>query len=84
MFIEDCATTEQFTHAADWMARTVVRNALFFGSGRMSSLLIPRATYTDPEVAHVGKTMEAMAAAGIQYDTYTRRFANVDRFVDAL
>lgn len=36
------------------MARLVIRNALFFGSGKMSSLLIPWVTYTDPEVAHVG------------------------------
>ena len=39
---------------ADFMARLVIRNALFFGSGKMSSLLIPWVTYTDPEVAHVG------------------------------
>ena len=39
---------------ADFMARMVIRNALFFGSGKMSSLLIPWVTYTDPEVAHVG------------------------------
>lgn len=39
---------------ADFMARLVIRNALFFGSGKMSSLLIPWVTYTDPEIAHVG------------------------------
>lgn len=36
------------------MARLVIRNALFFGSGKMSSLIIPWVTYTDPEIAHVG------------------------------
>jgi pyruvate/2-oxoglutarate dehydrogenase complex dihydrolipoamide dehydrogenase (E3) component len=36
------------------MARLVIRNALFFGSGKMSSLLIPWVTYTDPEIGHVG------------------------------
>lgn len=36
------------------MARLVIRNALFFGSGKMSSLLIPWVTYTDPVIAHVG------------------------------
>ena len=32
----------------------VIRNALFFGSGKWSSQLLPWATYTEPEIAHVG------------------------------
>jgi pyruvate/2-oxoglutarate dehydrogenase complex dihydrolipoamide dehydrogenase (E3) component len=44
----------KFTHAADALGRTVVANALFFGMQRMSSLLIPWCTYTDPEIARVG------------------------------
>ncbi len=43
-----------FTHAADAMARMVIQNALFFGRKRVSSLIIPSATYTSPEVAQVG------------------------------
>lgn len=53
--VGDCCTAYQFTHMADFMARTVIRNALFFGSGKVSTMLIPWATYTQPEVAHVGK-----------------------------
>jgi pyruvate/2-oxoglutarate dehydrogenase complex dihydrolipoamide dehydrogenase (E3) component len=49
-----CDTAFKYTHAADFMARMVIRNALFFGSEKLSSLLIPRATYTTPELAHVG------------------------------
>lgn len=40
-----------FCPAADFMARTVIRNALFFGKDKMSNLLIPYATFTDPEIA---------------------------------
>lgn len=29
--VGDCCTKFQFTHAADFMARIVIRNALFFG-----------------------------------------------------
>ena len=36
------------------MARMVIRNALFLGRDKVSSLLVPWATYTEPEVAHVG------------------------------
>jgi pyruvate/2-oxoglutarate dehydrogenase complex dihydrolipoamide dehydrogenase (E3) component len=43
-----------FTHVADAHARTAVPNALFFGRGRRSRLVIPRCTYTSPELAHVG------------------------------
>jgi len=52
--VGDVCTLYKFTHMADWMARLVIRNALFFNSGRFSSLIIPWATYTDPEIAHVG------------------------------
>ncbi len=43
--VGDCCTMYKFTHAADFMARAVIRNALFFGSAKMSQLLIPRATF---------------------------------------
>jgi pyruvate/2-oxoglutarate dehydrogenase complex dihydrolipoamide dehydrogenase (E3) component len=54
----DVAGKWQFTHAADAMARLVLQNALFFGRKRLSDLVIPWVTYTDPEVAHVGLSSE--------------------------
>jgi pyruvate/2-oxoglutarate dehydrogenase complex dihydrolipoamide dehydrogenase (E3) component len=50
----DVCSQYRFTHAADAMARIVIQNALFLGRARLSALTIPRCTYTDPEVAHVG------------------------------
>jgi pyruvate/2-oxoglutarate dehydrogenase complex dihydrolipoamide dehydrogenase (E3) component len=50
----DVCSSYKFTHAADALARIVIRNALFFGRTRASALVIPWCTYTDPEVAHVG------------------------------
>ncbi|BAU10622.1 tRNA uridine 5-carboxymethylaminomethyl modification enzyme GidA, putative [Leptolyngbya sp. NIES-3755] len=48
----------KYTHAADAAARIVIKNALFspFGLSRskLSNLVMPWATYTDPEIAHVG------------------------------
>ena len=44
----------KFTHAADFAARIVIQNALFFGRKRLSALHMPWCTYTDPEIAHVG------------------------------
>ena len=45
----------QFTHNSDVMARSVVRNALFFGGVNRRVFKLPWTTYTDPEIAHVGK-----------------------------
>jgi pyruvate/2-oxoglutarate dehydrogenase complex dihydrolipoamide dehydrogenase (E3) component len=57
----DVASRFQFTHAADAMARIVLQNALVFPSKKASSLVIPWATYTYPEVAHVGPTADELA-----------------------
>ncbi len=77
--IGDCASRFQFTHAADFMARAVVRNALFFGRAKASQLVIPWATYTSPELAHVGYTPESARQAGLAVQTITVPFHDVDR-----
>lgn len=79
--VGDCCTQYKFTHVADFMARLVIRNALFFGSGRMSSLLIPWATFTEPEIAHVGLYEADLKNAGIKYQTFIRKFDDVDRAI---
>jgi pyruvate/2-oxoglutarate dehydrogenase complex dihydrolipoamide dehydrogenase (E3) component len=76
----DAAGRWQFTHAADAMARLVVRNSLFFGRGRADDLLIPWATYTDPEIAHVGLTAE-QAAADPRVHTITVPLHELDRAI---
>lgn len=77
--VGDVATKYKFTHAADFMARQVVRNALFFGRGSFSDLLIPWCTYTEPAIAHVGLYPSDLDEREIEYDTFTRPFAEVDR-----
>jgi pyruvate/2-oxoglutarate dehydrogenase complex dihydrolipoamide dehydrogenase (E3) component len=82
----DVCSPYKFTHAADAMARIVLRNALFFdrwffGRGRMSRLVIPWCTYTDPEIAHVGLTAEQAAERGLAIQTFRQELAEVDRAV---
>lgn len=77
----DVAARWQFTHAADFMARTVVRNALFFGRARVSRLVVPWVTYTSPEVAHVGMTHAEAAAAGDAVTTLTVPMHDNDRAI---
>jgi pyruvate/2-oxoglutarate dehydrogenase complex dihydrolipoamide dehydrogenase (E3) component len=50
----------QFTHAANYHAGLVIRNALFRLRVRVDEDTIPRVTFTDPELAHTGLS-EAMA-----------------------
>lgn len=79
----DVCSRWQFTHAADFMARIVIQNALFalgpFGRRRVSSLRMAWCTYTEPELAHTGLTVAEAEAAGITLDTYTQPFDRVDR-----
>lgn len=77
--VGDVATPLHFTHVADHMARIAVQNALFFGRRRMSRLVIPRVTYTSPEVAHVGHTPASAAAAGIATESIQVGMEEVDR-----
>jgi pyruvate/2-oxoglutarate dehydrogenase complex dihydrolipoamide dehydrogenase (E3) component len=77
----DVCSAYQFTHAADFMARTVLRNALFKGRAKVSKLVIPWCTYTDPEVAHVGMTAVDAAEKGVAIETFTRDLHEVDRAI---
>lgn len=79
--IGDVASQERFTHAADAAARLVIRNAFFPGRSRLSRLLIPRCTYTCPELAHVGLSPDQIASRGWSPVTYTQAFSGVDRAV---
>jgi len=75
----DVCSKYKFTHAADAMARIVVRNALFFGRARVSSLVIPWCTFTSPEVGRVGEAGDEAAASGA--DAITIPLSSVDRAV---
>ncbi|MBD3881624.1 mercuric reductase [Phormidium tenue FACHB-886] len=73
----------KFTHAADAAARIVIKNALFspFGIRRtkLSSLIMPWVTYTDPEIAHVGLYEQEALQQGIEVETIKISFDSVDR-----
>ncbi len=75
----DICSRHKFTHAADFAARTVIQNALFMGRKKVSALTIPRATYTDPEVATVGLTEHEAVAQGVAVSKFVRELKDVDR-----
>lgn len=82
----DICSRYKFTHAADAMAQIVIQNALFphpfgLGTAQVSSLVIPWATYTDPEIAHVGLYEAEAKEKGHKVETFTHRLDEVDRAV---
>ena len=77
----DICSPYQFTHAADFMARIVIQNALFEGHAKASSLIIPWATYPSPEIAHVGLYEKDAKEKGIEVDTFTQALSQVDRAI---
>ncbi len=81
----DICMNWKFTHAADAAARIVIKNTLFspFGWGRskLSSLVIPWTTYTDPEIAHVGMYEHEAQEKGIDVNTIKIPFSSVDRAI---
>jgi pyruvate/2-oxoglutarate dehydrogenase complex dihydrolipoamide dehydrogenase (E3) component len=81
----DICLNWKFTHAADAAARIVIKNALFaplgFGRSKLSSLVMPWVTYTDPEIAHVGLYEHEARQQEIETSTIHIPFNTVDRAI---
>jgi pyruvate/2-oxoglutarate dehydrogenase complex dihydrolipoamide dehydrogenase (E3) component len=76
----DAAGGLQFTHVAGWHAGIVIRQAVLGLPAKADPRAIPRATYTDPELAQVGMTeAEARAAHGDALSLVRAEFAHNDR-----
>jgi pyruvate/2-oxoglutarate dehydrogenase complex dihydrolipoamide dehydrogenase (E3) component len=75
----------KFTHAADAAARIVIKNTLFspfgLGKSKLSNLVMPWVTYTDPEIAHVGLSKTDAQTQGIQFGTIKIEMSSVDRAI---
>jgi pyruvate/2-oxoglutarate dehydrogenase complex dihydrolipoamide dehydrogenase (E3) component len=78
----DVIGTYQFTHVADFHARTVIRNTLMpFFKTKMDYSVVPWCTYVDPEVARVGLNETEAQDQGTEYDLFKLPLAEVDRAV---
>ena len=75
----DVCLPYQFTHLADAAARLVIQNALFGGRKKLSALIVPWCTYTDPEVAHVGLSADLARKQGLAVRTFSKPLSEVDR-----
>lgn len=80
--VGDAAGREQFTHAAGAHAALFVRRALFAQSVDVNRLVLPRVTYTDPELAAVGLSeAEARERFGDRVRTVAAPFSANDRAI---
>jgi pyruvate/2-oxoglutarate dehydrogenase complex dihydrolipoamide dehydrogenase (E3) component len=73
-----------FTHMADAQARVVVRNVVVpfqFLRQKIDYSVVPRCTYVDPEVAHVGLGEKEAQQKSVEYYLFRIPLADVDRAV---
>ncbi len=82
----DICSPFKFTHTADAQAQIVIQNALFphpfgLGYGSTENLIIPWATYTQPEIAHVGLYEKDAQEKGLEIETLTFPLNEVDRAI---
>jgi pyruvate/2-oxoglutarate dehydrogenase complex dihydrolipoamide dehydrogenase (E3) component len=72
----------QFTHVAGYQAGLIIRQALLSLPAKMRSDHIPRATYTDPELAQVGLTeAQARTEHGGNLEVVRFPYAHNDRAI---
>lgn len=72
----------QFTHMADASARLALQNALLLPGPfrrRLSRLIVPWCTYTDPEIAHVGMDERQAREKGLAVRSVRVDMREVDR-----
>jgi len=80
--IGDVSGQGGFTHTAGAHAGLIIRKALFAQPIKASALMVPRATYTDPEIAAVGLSeAQARAVHGADMQVITADFSGNDRAV---
>lgn len=81
--VGDVASPQQLTHAAAHQAWHAAVNALFgrFWRLRVDERVMPRTTFTDPEVARVGLSEAEAQAQGVAYERTRYELAELDRAI---
>ena len=67
------------THMSEHMAKVAVMNAVVHLPSRIDTGHVPWATFTTPELAHVGPTAAELDAAGTRYTTFRFPYTKLDR-----
>ncbi len=75
----DIAGQYPFTHVAQAHGKLVAHNAFAQQPRPFSDHAVPWATYTDPELAHVGKTEQELKQEGVSYRVVRKPMTQNDR-----
>lgn len=70
-----------FTHMAEYQAGIVIANAVFRMPRKADYRIVPRVTFTDPELAQVGLTEAEARGRGLEPTVLRFPFASVDRAI---
>lgn len=77
--VGDVAGGAQFTHAANHHAALALKQILFRAPARLRPEIVPRVTFTDPEMAWVGASEEEARASNRRVRILRWSFADNDR-----
>src|SRR5947207_8757033 len=69
----------QFTHVANEQGKLAAQNAFAKEPQPFDDRVIPWGTFTDPALAHVGKTEEQLRQAGVEYRVGRMQLKDVER-----
>ena len=79
--IGDIAGKYQFTHMSEHMAKVATSRAMLKIPMKMDLKHITWATFTSPEVAHVGATEKELNERGEKFEIYRFPYSKIDRAV---
>lgn len=77
----DVAGRFLFTHMAEHMAKTAVTNAILRVPASIDEDHITWSTFTDPELAQLGRTEEELKSAGKKFAVYRFPYSRLDRAI---
>jgi len=79
--IGDVTGRYQFTHMSEHMGKVAASNAIFKIPLKIDTKHVPWATYTDPELAHVGAREQDLQKRGARYKVYRFPYTKLDRAI---
>lgn len=71
----------QFTHMSEHMAKVATSNAVLKMPMKIDKDHVPWSTYTDPEIAGIGRTEKQLKESGTSYEIYRFPYSKVDRAI---
>jgi len=71
----------QFTHMSEHMSKVAVTKALLKLPMSIDQKHVPWATYTEPELAHIGATEKQLKASDTKFEVYRFPYSKIDRAI---